>query len=256
MSDSVIRVLLLCTDGDSSRIVASELRRVFGSLTVICEKRISRWTLIRRRAQRLGLMTCLGQLAFLAAVVPLLNLESRKRKAELLRPWAEALSDLKIDHHVQSANSQEAISILSKYNPDIVVVNGTRILSKATLECIPAPFINMHAGLTPRYRGVHGGYWALAEGRADLVGTTVHLVDPGIDSGAPLEQVTFTVSNDDNYASYPILHTLAGVPSLVSQVRLVAEGKISAKSGPEPSRLWYHPTLLQYLQGRLLKRVR
>ena len=45
------------------------------------------------------------------------------------------------------------------------------------------PVINMHAGITLRYRGVHGGYWALAEQHPEWVGTTVHLVDPGIDTG-------------------------------------------------------------------------
>ncbi len=49
----------------------------------------------------------------------------------------------------------------------------------------------MHAGITLRYRGVHGGYWALAEQHPEWVGTTVHLVDPGIDTGGILAQSTF-----------------------------------------------------------------
>ena len=45
-----------------------------------------------------------------------------------------------------------------------MVVNGTRILSRRMLESIDAVFLNMHVGITPKYRGVHGGYWALANG--------------------------------------------------------------------------------------------
>ena len=44
------------------------------------------------------------------------------------------------------------------------MINGTRIISKATLGCVPAVFINTHVGITPTYRGVHGGYWSLVEG--------------------------------------------------------------------------------------------
>ena len=61
------------------------------------------------------------------------------------------------------------------------MVNGTRIISSRVLDSIGCPIINTHAGITPRYRGVHGGYWALAEGHPEEVGTTVHLVDKGIE---------------------------------------------------------------------------
>ena len=62
------------------------------------------------------------------------------------------------------------------------------------LGSLGCPVVNVHAGITPRYRGVHGGYWALAERHPEWVGTTVHLVDPGIDTGAILAQATFDVS--------------------------------------------------------------
>jgi folate-dependent phosphoribosylglycinamide formyltransferase PurN len=39
---------------------------------------------------------------------------------------------------------------------------------------------------------VHGGYWALAENNPQLVGTTVHFVDTGIDTGEVIEQSFLT----------------------------------------------------------------
>src|SRR5438093_9923670 len=53
-----------------------------------------------------------------------------------------------------------------------VVVNGTRIISEAVLTASDAVFINMHAGITPKYRGVHGGYWALYNGDGEAASST------------------------------------------------------------------------------------
>ena len=82
----------------------------------------------------------------------------------------------------------------------------------------------MHAGITPAYRGVHGGYWALAEGRTDLVGTTIHLVDEGIDTGGVIEQASFSPTEADTFVTYPYLHTAAGLPPLIEAVRGILRG--------------------------------
>jgi methionyl-tRNA formyltransferase len=119
------------------------------------------------------------------------------------------------------------------------------------------PFINMHAGVTPAYRGVHGGYWALAEGRPDLAGTTIHLVDEGIDTGDVIRQVTFAPSDADNFATYPYLHTAAGLPALLDAVDSILCGDGPARCAPKSqhSRLRYHPTLWSYLATGCRRKV-
>ena len=97
-------------------------------------------------------------------------------------------------HHVESVNDPETIRLLRTMQPTVIVVNGTRIISSEVLDAVDCPFINTHAGITPRFRGVHGGYWALVEGRPEMVGTTVHLVDEGIDTGGVLARATFDTS--------------------------------------------------------------
>ena len=86
-------------------------------------------------------------------------------------------------------NTEEGRALLNQLNPDLIIVNGTRIISKKTLESVHSTFINIHTGITPAFRGVHGGYWAVATGKKDLFGTTVHYVDPGVDTGGIIEQV-------------------------------------------------------------------
>lgn len=154
---------------------------------------------------------------------------------------------------VPSVNAPEARRALQDARPDLVVVNGTRIIGVQTLNCIDAPFVNTHAGITPQYRGVHGGYWALVEGHPELVGTTVHLVDKGVDTGPILGQATFTPTSRDNFATYSYLHTAAGVRVLLDVIgRYLSGGGLPSRpplSTVEPSQLRYHPTILGYLRS-------
>jgi methionyl-tRNA formyltransferase len=137
------------------------------------------------------------------------------------------------------------------------VVSGTGRIGAETLAAVDAPFLNMHAGITPLYRGVHGGYWALADGRPDLVGTTVHLVDEGLDTGAVVQRRPFEVTADDSFVTYPYLHTAYGLPALLDGVASALRGEIEPLPPPDlPSRLRYHPTLWGYLWTRVRTGVR
>jgi methionyl-tRNA formyltransferase len=43
--------------------------------------------------------------------------------------------------------------------------------------------INIHMGISPYYRGNSCNFWAMYDGRPDLVGATIHLLSKGLDSG-------------------------------------------------------------------------
>jgi methionyl-tRNA formyltransferase len=148
------------------------------------------------------------------------------------------------------------IGALTALKPDAVVVNGTRIISKNVLSCIDAPFINTHMGITPRYRGVHGGYWALARGDAEHCGVTVHLVDQGIDTGGVLYQDTIRSEESDNFTTYPIHQIAEAIPLMKAALKDVEERRLTVKAGVLPSQLWYHPTIAEYFQGYLQKGVK
>ena len=96
----------------------------------------------------------------------------------------------------------------------MVLVVGTRIISRKVLSAVQAPFINYHDGITPKYRGIHGGYWASAQNDFANFGATVHLVDPGIDTGAVLYQVRPRPLGEDNYATFSYLQLAAALPLL------------------------------------------
>jgi folate-dependent phosphoribosylglycinamide formyltransferase PurN len=230
------------------------------SVTVILEASPSKLTLARRRARRLGWWTVGGQVAFVGLIMPVLRRRGRSRVLEIAGDHDLDLTPARQAVFVESVNDAQTVSLVSDASPRVVVVHGTRIISRAVLESMSVPVLNVHAGVTPRYRGVHGGYWALREQRRDLAGSTVHLVDPGIDTGGILAQATFTAGGADSIATYPFLHLACAIPLLLAQVDEVLSGvepaPVSPLPGAEESRLRWHPTAWDYLRGRWRDGVR
>lgn len=247
-------LVLLATPGVSTDLVHRALEAAFGPVPAIIERPNSRVTTLRRRARRLGWRTALGQALFMVLIPPFLTRRDRSRIEQIVasigidlqKPTAPTCE-------VPSVNSDEARTALLSLAPAVVVVNGTRIISPQTLSTVEAPFVNMHAGITPRYRGVHGGYWALVEGRRDLVGTTIHLVDKGVDTGPILRQVTFDVTDADSFVTYPFLHLAAGIPALVESVKPMLQEPTTifrrSIDSQEISLLRTHPTIWGYLRA-------
>jgi len=251
--------LLVAQDGDSTRIILNALLEDRPDVKVIVETRPSRLDMLRRRVRRLGLTAALGQALFVTAAVPLLRLRARRRIDTIIEEYGLDRSDPGIEAHlVSSVNSSEARRLMRRLGPSVVVVSGTRIIGRSTLGCVDAPFVNMHAGITPLYRGVHGGYWALAEGRPELAGTTVHLVDEGIDTGRVIGQAALRVTSEDSFPTYPYLHLAAGLPILRDAVARISKGKqlSFADENGLPSRLRHHPTLWRYLATRISRGIR
>jgi hypothetical protein len=246
-------VVMLAGPGRSTRMVYHALARHLTIDAVILENAVAAVPFLLRRVRKVGTLPVFGQILFRTLATPWLRREARKRIEEVKE--LAGLDDSPIEEamlvRIPSVNSECAIEALTSLNPRVVVVNGTRIISKRTLACTSAKFINMHAGITPRYRGVHGAYWALVENNRNACGVTVHLVDKGIDTGSILAQAAIDPSREDNFITYPLLQLAAGLPELAVAVRNALDGKIrTLDPPPEESRLWSHPTLSTYLRHR------
>jgi folate-dependent phosphoribosylglycinamide formyltransferase PurN len=253
------RVVLLAGDHPSTRMVYHALAADFSNLRVVLEEPAPRRKFIWRRLKKLGIFTVAGQILFRVTAVPILERTSAARIELIKRQYK--LDDSPITSsifRVPSVNSPIAREVLQRLSPQVVVVNGTRIIGRETLALVNAPFVNTHAGITPLYRGVHGGYWALRENRPDLAGTTVHFVDEGIDTGSVIEQAYFNVSGEDSFVTYPYLHIAVGLPILVKAVREILNGTLTRcqNSASLPSKLRTHPTLWSYVTGVLIEGVR
>ena len=256
-------VLLIAGPGPSIWIVANALAREHGDLTVVIEERESRAVFLRRRVRKLGLPRVAGQVLF-----QLWGKIGARRAAGRVREIMEraGLDDrpmqpgIRPDHtqRVANANDPSVAFLIATAEPDVVVVNGTRILSRALLGVIgalPAPVLNIHAGITPAYRGVHGGYWARARGDMARCGVTVHLVDAGIDTGAVVAQAAIAPGPRDNFFTYPMLQMAAAMPLLLKAVRDARSGQLEPRHIGGESRQYTHPTLWGYVATGLRRGV-
>ena len=256
----VMKIVILATESLTSNFLINSLSKE-NRLNVFFEKKVSKKVFWGNRIKKLGISKVIGQVLFLIFSLFLQTLSTNKIK-NLIGEENYRINKSKnvsIDY-IDSVNSEITISNLQNLKPDLVILNGTRIISKKVLVSIKALFINTHCGITPKYRGVHGGYWAVYNGDLENFGVTIHKVDSGVDTGDILYQEKVKYDSKDNYFTYPIKQYLEAIP-LINKVI----DKISAGEALTPykktdlqseSRLWYHPTIFQYLYGLLVKQVK
>ncbi|BAF72476.1 formyl transferase [Sulfurovum sp. NBC37-1] len=252
-----LKVMMLAGKDESSNIMYHALKEDFDVVKVIVEAPVSRKKLLKNRVKRLGYLKVFGQVLFIL-FNKLLTKISVDRMEEIKKMYG--LNDAPIDEkkavRVESINDVKVIDLLQKYSPNAVMVNGTRIISKKILDAVDVPYLNTHAGITPKYRGVHGGYWALANDDAAHCGVTVHLVDTGVDTGDVLYQETIEVTDKDSFNTYPMLQLAKATPLMKQVLNDVEQRTLNPHKVDLPSKLWYHPTIWEYIFNYMKIRVK
>lgn len=236
--------------------VANGLAAHFGSIVVLEEEPEPKWHILRSRARRLGWMTALGQ----AACAALLKVAARRMQARIDAVVAEhglatSLPPAVHRRFVGSVNSKACRDALRALQPRVVAVYGTRVIRRETLGAVSAPFINYHAGINPKYRGQHPGYWARVNGDAQNAGVTVHLVDEGVDTGAVLYQSRVAFRPDDSIMTYQWVQMAHALPLLARAIEDALAGNLRPQRVRLPSRQWFPPTLWAYAWNGLTRGV-
>lgn len=251
-------VVLLVDGSDLSRMIYHALAADFAIDAVIREAKVSRGPFLSRRVKKYGLRRVLGQIAFALFVVPFLKHGGARRWKQIMTQYGLDGSAIPAQRvtDVTSVNDAAALELLERLLPRVIVVSGTRLLEEKTLRATDAIILNTHVGITPLYRGVHGGYWALASGDPEHFGVTVHKIDKGIDTGDILAQARVTPTKDDNYSTYPLLQIAIAIPLLKEAINKALANTLEALKGSGPSRLWSHPTAYEYLRMRFSRGIR
>jgi folate-dependent phosphoribosylglycinamide formyltransferase PurN len=254
LSISTSPVVLLTARGELSDQFIALLARDFPDLVVIMEDYVSRAEVNRFRRQKFGLAYIVSErLAAVARRCVGIALRGHRKKLYA------ALGLTSTYHlplfHVENVNSERAIRLLQELSPQVVAVYSTRVLRKPLLNCVTVPFINYHCGINPLYRGQFPLYWAKAMGDEANVGVTVHLIDEGIDTGDVLyqERVHFDKMDISSFQFTKALPIGARLMTQALRDALAHELKPYKVGGV--SRVWYPPTLTQYLWYGIKRRV-
>jgi len=90
---------------------------------------------------------------------------------------------------------------ISHLDPDLIILAGfMKLLPKSFVAKFSPRIINIHPSLLPSFPGAHAVRDALASG-AKETGTTIHIVDEGVDTGPILGQKSLAVLPSDDEAS-------------------------------------------------------
>jgi methionyl-tRNA formyltransferase len=142
---------------------------------------------------------------------------------------AELVAGLDVPcHAVGNHNSLDCLELLRAFAPDLAVLGGTRILRPPVLAIPSRGTVNAHPGLLPQLRGSSSVAWALYK---DLpVGSTVHYVDEGIDTGPILLRRRLPVRRGECYEQIvrKVL-TLSG-ELMAEALMLVERGTVQARA--------------------------
>jgi len=252
-------VTILATEGQTTNLLYNQLAKYYNVQKVILEDKISKKIILKNRIKKLGLMKVLGQVIFMVTIPKILNITSKYRIKQIIHEANQNDNPIPTQTivNVNSINDDSISQLLNQLSPDLIFVNGTRIISKTILESTNVKIINIHVGITPKYRGVHGGYWALFNDDLANFGTTVHYIDSGIDTGNIIAQATGKISKQDNFITYPIIQYCLGLNILSDEIiKSNCDNIKLINSKVSKSRLHYHPTISEYLCKRIMKNIK
>ena len=150
-----------------------------------------RW--LRRIAKRLGWA---GALAYLAWRVRsrTFSKEATWRGHRLERDYRQLANRIDYTPTPRSTATPEA---LERARPALCLLGDCGIVPPAVLAVPSIATLNAHPGILPEYRGLDTALWAVYENQMDKVGCTLHVVDPGIDTGGILEIRPYTWQGDE-----------------------------------------------------------
>jgi folate-dependent phosphoribosylglycinamide formyltransferase PurN len=247
------KIILLGSNNPTTWIVYNHLINQYGLFPAFIEQPVSRAKLLKNRVKKIGLFAVLDQIAFILVIRPFINRASQLRIKQICHVQGLEVTEPVTSsiQPIDSVNSESFRRQLAELDPDIIIINGTRIIGRKTLSATKAKIINTHHGITPAYRGAHGAYWALYKNDKEHAGVTVHLVDAGIDTGNIISSVKIETTPDDSFSTYPYLQTSAALPILGQAIDDIIGGTLKDKPISGTSAVWYHPGFTQYIRGWL-----
>lgn len=155
-------------------------------------------------------------------------------------------------HSFRRLGDDDALRRLREINPDLLVLLGADLVPRSVLEIPTIGTLNPHYGLLPQYRGMNTTEWSLFLG--DEPGVTVHMVDPGIDTGDIVLQRPLEVVPGDTLASLRTKHQAAAADLLPEAALALMNGTAERTAQPiEAGRQFYrmHPLLKRRVEESL-----
>lgn len=149
-----------------------------------------------------------------------------------IKETAEAFG-IPVIQPVRMWKDETAKAIINEWQPDVIVVAAFGQILKPDILNIPAfGCINVHTSLLPRWRGASPIESAILAGDT-VTGTTIMLMDEGMDTGPILQQAQMVIQPDWRTSELEAALSEQGARLLAQVLPMYLEGKVEAVPQPE-----------------------
>lgn len=186
-----IRVGILCSDGHHHKYLQCEILKNFELSFVVIESSSKQTSKLLERKKYFDYMMS----KYNDKRRSFFGHSSRRKRAFRTHNFS---LDRKRVLEVDSINNEKCLEFVSSFEVDYVIVMGTSIIKRELLKEIEGKAINIHGGYLPNYKGNHCIYFAMYNGDYEKVGSTIHFVDAGVDTGLIIKRVTTKVKPGDS----------------------------------------------------------
>jgi phosphoribosylglycinamide formyltransferase-1 len=151
----------------------------------------------------------------------------------LHRPALDSMPRVLVDFERfadRRAFDEELHRVLSEHGADVLFLTFNRLLSDAVVDAYEGMALNMHLSLLPAFPGF-GAIEGAIEAGVRFAGSTIHIVDKGVDTGPIVVQGVVAVAPSDTAASladklYPLQQRMA-----LYSVLAVSQGRLEIRDG-------------------------
>ena len=120
-------------------------------------------------------------------------------------------------------NSPRSVEFLRQVDPDLVLIFGCGLIKDPLYSALPGQSINLHLGLSPRYRGAATLFWPFYFMEPSYAGTTFHYIVAEPDAGDVIHQVTPELTMGDGVHDVACKAVVASAEEVVELIRLYQE---------------------------------
>lgn len=207
------KVLCVFRDGYDAKYICSQLERCNGDYIfyyIIESGKTAKRAKIMRMIKRNNIFTFFINAFFLA----LYDFDMAKRMKNILgdQQYPKGLDAQRID----DVNEDKCIKLCNELQPNIVMIYGTGILKKETLEAVRANIYNIHSSILPYYRNVHSDFWAYRNADFARIGITIFRLNTGIDTGDIAIQKQAGLAEEASLEEYKV-QNLRNIPQLIQE---------------------------------------
>jgi folate-dependent phosphoribosylglycinamide formyltransferase PurN len=197
------------------------------------------------------------------------HFENRDKAEKKYFGWQQLPDCPKLEVDQDNLNSARSVDFIKSIKPDLVLIFGSGLIKEPLLSALPHHTINLHLGISPRYRGAATLFWPFYFMEPGYAGSTFHYIISEADAGDVIHQVVPELHPEDGIHDVACKTVISSAQEALQLLKIfVSEGEwkrhkqkgsgknfLSGDFKPEHLRVIYNlfndDMVKHYLEGRL-----